>query len=171
MSTIAHAASVIEAPIELVRSIMCDPGHDGEWNPCLTDLKLRGDAPLASGAGVCLYSRWMDTPNGAHRKTLGIVTRIIEPAVTAQTGEPRHTRLEYRFAEWMARARFGLATREQTLREIAPGRTEYVTHEQFHSLLNRFVPMKRVQAGFETHAITLKRCAESPCAVQRTQST
>lgn len=169
MSTIAHASSVIEAPIELVWSIMCDLGNYGKWNPFLTDLKVEGDAPLAPGAVVFLYSRWMDTPNGAHRTTRGVVTRIVEPATMAQAGEARHARLEYRFAEWMARVRFVLATREQTLREIAPGRTEYVTHEQFHGLLNRFIPIKRVQAGFEAHAIALKQYAESQYVAQQTR--
>lgn len=161
MAAIAHASAVIEAPITHVWSIMKDLGRYGEWNPFVTHLELeRPGAMPVPGEVVFLYSRWMDTPDGALRKTRGVLTRFIEPAEVATSGVLRSALLEYRFAEWMAVMRLVLATRQQSLTELADGRTEYVSHEEFRGLLGDFVPLRRVQAGFDAHAAALKAYAE-----------
>jgi hypothetical protein len=157
----AHSSTVIDAPISHVWSVMTNFAGYGDWNPFVPRFEFaRPGAEPAPGQVVFYYSRWIDAPNGALRQNRGVITRFDPPPAEVSAAAPREAQLAYRFSTWLATARLVLATRQQSLRELPDGRTEYVTHEEFRGLLFMLIPLGRVQAGFDANAAALKKYCE-----------
>lgn len=162
MSRVAGARVEINAPIERVWEIMTDlPGY-GQWNPFIQRIQTVHDgARLSPGTELYIFTRWMDAQSGPVRRNRLCLERVDGPDEAATSASGRRTAvLKYRFAEWMAAAGVVRAVRTQTLQERPDGGTTYISQEVFTGILVAFVPLPRVQAGFDAHAAALKRAAE-----------
>jgi hypothetical protein len=152
---LARTALDIEAPINLVWSVMIDLKAYREWNTFIVDVDPRPDR-IQIGSRFQLHVRWA---NGGSARSWETVTRLDSPA--SSPGAAPAARLVYDYSGWLAQAGLVRARREQCLSQ-PPGRpTLYQTEEIFGGLLARFVPLRDVQEGFERQARALKRRAES----------
>jgi hypothetical protein len=154
--TAEHSVS-IDAPIEVVWSVMTDLPRYGEWNPFLVSITPRDGAALRVGSAVSLHVRWSD---GGQERTVEVVTRLEPPG----EGAPRRAAMEYRYTGWLPRLHLVEGSRLQTLEQAPGGLTVYRTHEAFRGLLARAVPLAKVQDGFERHALALAARAEALAA-------
>jgi hypothetical protein len=149
---IAEASSEIAAPIELVWRVMLDVDKYGEWNPFLHRIEA-AEAPRA-GSEILLHVKWEGGGGASSRER---ITRLEAPAGGAAT-------LEYVFEGLLHAVGAVNGTRVQSLRQNDAGHTSYHTREVFSGWLQMFLPLKKVQAGFEAHARSLKARAEALAA-------
>jgi hypothetical protein len=153
----AEASADIAAPIALVWQIMLDLPAYGAWNPFI----FRADSASSSpgpGADLTLHVRWSDGSTVSSRER--IIT--LDPPAPGE-GALRAT-LAYQFLGPLHTLHLVRGTRLQTLAQTPGGPTRYHTMERFHGLLRRFVPLAKVQDGFERHAAALKAAAEAAVA-------
>jgi hypothetical protein len=146
---VAECAIEIAAPIEDVWRVMIDLGRYHEWNPFIVRVDASG--AVGNGSRITLHVKWAGG-GGASSKEL--VTRFDAPRNGAAA-------LEYVFTGWMATLAMVRATRLQALTQVSAGVTRYHTREQFGGWLAAAIPLGKVQRGFEMHAESLKRRAES----------
>jgi hypothetical protein len=145
--SVAEAQIEIAAPIDLVWSVMIDVGKYGEWNPFLHQIDCR-EAPRV-GSEILLHVKWEGGGGASSRER---ITRLDAPANGSAT-------LEYIFEGLLARIGAVRGTRVQSLQKSAGG-TIYHTREEFGGWLRDFLPLAKVQKGFEIHAKSLKSRAE-----------
>jgi hypothetical protein len=148
---IAEASAEIAAPIGLVWQVMLDVDKYGEWNPFLHHIDAK--EPPRVGSEIILHVKWEQGGGASSRER---ITRLDGPAQGSAT-------LEYVFEGLLYRIGAVRGTRSQSLRQIAAG-TTYHTREEFGGWLQMFLPLKKVQAGFEAHAKSLKARAEKLAA-------
>jgi hypothetical protein len=150
----AAAASVIEAPIDLVWSVMLDTERYGEWNPFIVRIDRPEDRPLVVGDEIELHVVW---------HTGGKVTSR-ERVRTLEGPDQHHGRralLEYEFHGLVGALGLVRGRRIQELSRIDGGVTAYNTRERLKGPLAWAAPLGRVQDGFDRHARALKERAES----------
>lgn len=150
----AQSRVEIHAPIELVWKVMLDVEAYGEWNPFV----VRVDAApgvMQVGSPFLLHVRW---PKGGGASSSEVVTRLDPPA---PQGALSRGAWEYQFTGWMDRLGLVRAIRVQHLEQSAGGPTTWFSREEFRGALTAFLPMKKIQAGFEAHGAALKQRAES----------
>lgn len=155
-----HAAAevLIAAPIDLVWSVMLDTDAYPDWNPFVVRISGVVGAP-AVGQVLRLAVRWGD---GSRVRTTEVIRRLEPPAPTG--AGPRGALLAYEFLGPLRTLHLVRGTRLQRLEERPGGATRYHTEEQFRGLLAAFVPLRRVEDGFQRHARALKARAESLAA-------
>ncbi len=143
----ARASLEIPASIDRVWKVLTALDRYGEWNPFI--VKVDGAATPALGARLVLHVKWHDGGGAASGE---LVTRVEPPGSSAA--------LAWRFTGLLPT--FGLvrAERVQTLTRLDDGRTRYESVETFHGLLASFVPLAKVQRGFERQAEALGRAAQ-----------
>jgi hypothetical protein len=149
----AAAASVIEAPIDLVWSVMLDTEAYQEWNPFIVAIDRPEDRPLEVGDLIVLHVHWHT--GGSVRSTERV--RSIEG--------PEHQHGRRALLEYEYRGAFGTmglvrGRRIQELSRIDDGVTAYNTRERLRGPLAFAAPLGRVQDGFDRHAAALKDRAE-----------
>ncbi|NUP09035.1 MAG: SRPBCC domain-containing protein [Polyangiaceae bacterium] len=152
----AHYEVVIEAPIEDVWDTLVDLSRYPDWNPFV----VRVEAPSSHarvGDSMTFTVRW-GTGGGA---TSVEVTTEMTPPAGRTTGERRRAKWVYAFRGPLNRFNLVRGSRVQELEERSGGATLYKTHESFGGLLARFVPLAKVQDGFERQAKALKTRVES----------
>lgn len=147
----ARSEAIIAAPVDVVWSVMTDVAAYASWNPFV----VRVDAersPVEMGDLMTLHVRW-STGGGA--SSLEETVELVAPHGAA----PR-ARWVYVFRGPMDR--FGLvrAERLQELEALGPRSTRYSTSEFFTGLLSPFVPLAKVQEGFDRQTAALKARAE-----------
>ncbi len=152
---IATAAVDIDAPIEVVWSVILDFKNYQEWNPFIIGVKNVPDL-LEIGSQFQLHVRWAD---GSTVNSWETVTHLSGPSTV--DGEPFMALLTYRYSSWLAKCGFVRASREQHLSQRKGEPTRYRTQESFQGLLTGFLPLSAVQDGFQRHAEALKQHAES----------
>ena len=149
-----RASAEINAPIDVVWSVMLDTRSYGEWNPFL----FRIECPPSPGPGdaIVLHVRWLDgrTTRSPERIT------VVEPPTTDESGTATAT-LAYVYEGFPAKLRLVRGTRIQRLTQRAGGPTTYDTVEEFSGPLVRFAGPGRVAEGFRRHADALRARAES----------
>lgn len=150
---VAESRVEIDAPIELVWQVMLDLGAYGTWNPFVYQVDSEA-GPVRVGSTFKLHVRWAQ---GGGATSDEVVTRLDPPEPVGV----RRGYWEYRFTGWLAR--FGLvrAFRIQHVEQSPGGPTLWLTREEFRGAFAAFVPLKKVQAGFDAHAAALKQRAES----------
>src|SRR5207245_6493043 len=154
---VAESTIAIDAPIDVVWSVMTDVARYREWNPFIIAVELRDGGALAVGSALTLHVRAPGERWGV--STIEVVTRLEAPPPA--TDGPRRAAMEYLFTGWLDRLALVRGSRLQAL-DQAPGMpTIYRTTEQFRGLLARAVPLARVQRGFDAHAAALKQRAEA----------
>ena len=155
---VVSASIDINAPIDIVWSVMLDLRRYHEWNPFIVDVENAPDSPHA-GSRFCLKVRWA---NGKTVRSWETLSQLSPPATTDDT---RYSALlAYGYSSWLARTGIVIATRNQFLTQEQGQPTNYRTEESFHGLLARFVPLQNVQDGFQRHALALKQRAEALAA-------
>lgn len=150
----------INAPIDVVWSVMTDLRRYQEWNPFIVgfdELPIDPTHPMV-GTRMRLHVVWA---NGKQVLSWETLTRLDPPAATnGSMQESRTATMAYKFSSWIARTGLVVATREQTIHQVPGGPTIYRTEEVFRGLLSRFVPFANVEDGFRRHAVALKQRAE-----------
>jgi hypothetical protein len=146
----------IDAPIDVVWSVMVDTAAYGEWNSFVREAQC--PSPPSVGDPIRLHVEF--TP-GSRRITSPERITVLEPPSGGGDGV-RTAHLAYVFEGWPARLGLVRGTRHQRLRQEPGGPTRYETVEEFSGPLVALAGPTRVQAGFERHAADLKARAESP---------
>jgi hypothetical protein len=149
----ADAAATIEAPLDLVWTVMLDLDAYPDWNPFVVRVEGPADRPPAVGDDLVLHVRWA---SGRGVTSTERITRLEPPE-----GEPHRAALEYEFAGPLAALGLVRGRRLQEVEEVEEGTTRYRTSERLHGVLAFAAPLGRVQDGFERHAAALKARAEA----------
>ncbi len=156
MSGLSEASATIDAPAELIWSVMTDLPAYGDWNPFILRIKRRGGPVAAVGDDILLRVRF---GNG---REFNSPERIVamQPPATGDDGI-RRAKLEYEYYNWLHRYGLIRGRRSQTLTQ-APGQsTVYHTWERIHGLLGFAISRRAITGGFRRHARALKERAEA----------
>ena len=150
----ARAEALIDAPIDVVWAVMLDTDRYGEWNPFIVEVGLPAARPPVVGDPIVLHVRWGD---GGGAKASEWVTTLEPP----DPHDGARAVLDYDYGGPLAALRLVRGRRRQELERRADGLTAYRTHERLHGLLAWAAPLRKVQDGFERHAVALKARAEA----------
>jgi hypothetical protein len=147
------ASTTIDAPVDVVWTVMLDTASYGEWNPFVE--RAECTSPPKVGDPIVLHVRW------ANGKTTRSPERIsaVEPPATDADGVTTAC-LSYVYEGLPAKVGLVRGTRHQRLRQEPGGPTSYDTVEEFSGPLVRFAGPGRVAEGFRRHAAGLKQRAE-----------
>jgi hypothetical protein len=143
MARVARVEVELERPIAEVFEKLVSFAEYPRWNPFV--VKVDGAARAEVGAEVRFQVRW---PGGGAATSGEVVTRVVPPGETAE--------VVWRFTGVLARFNLVRADRVQRLTRLSESRTRYESEEVFGGLLARFVPLARVQAGFEAQAAAMR---------------
>lgn len=142
----ARASIEVPASIERVWQVLTALDRYGEWNPFI--VKVDGGATPVLGGRLVLHVKWHDGGGAASGE---LVTRVEPPGAVAA--------LAWRFTGVLPTLGLVRAERLQTLTRLDDARTRYESVEVFHGLLAGFVPLHKVQRGFERQAEALRDAA------------
>lgn len=148
---VAHI--LIDAPLDVVWSVMLETDAYGEWNPFIE--KAECPSPPTVGDPIVLYVRWR---NGRTTRSPERIA-VVEPPSDGETGA-RHATLAYEYEGIGAKLGLVRGTRWQRLTQAPGGPTAYDTIEEFSGPLVALAGPGRVEDGFRRHAEALKRRAE-----------
>lgn len=146
-----RASVSIDAPLDLVWSVMLDVDRYPEWNPFV--VRAECVTPPRVGDPIRLHVRWANGRGPTSPERISAV----EPPAGAQ---PRTATLGYVFEGWPAKLGLVRGVRWQRLSQT-DGPTTYDTVEEFTGPLVRLAGPGRVAEGFARHAAALKARAES----------
>lgn len=149
-----EAAIEIDAPLEVVWSVMLDTAAYDAWNPFVEHVEASPQPRV--GDALLLHVRWAD---GSTARSPERVT-VVDAPKTAPDGTTRAT-LAYVYEGMPARLRLVRGTRYQYVEQRPGGPTRYHTVEEFSGPMVRFAGPGRVAEGFARHAAALKKRAES----------
>ena len=156
MSGLSEASATIDAPADLVWSVMTDLPTYGEWNPFILRIKRRGGPVAAVGDDILLRVRF------GNRREFDSPERIVtmEPPAAGTDGVVRG-KLEYEYYNWLHH--FGLirGRRTQTITQPPGQSTVYETWERIHGVLGFVISQRAITGGFRRHARALKERAEA----------
>ncbi|HSV37647.1 MAG TPA: SRPBCC domain-containing protein [Nocardioidaceae bacterium] len=147
-----RATIEIDAPLDVVWSVMLDTGSYGEWNPFLE--RIECPSPPKPGDPIILHVRWT---NGRTTRSPERIKVVEGP--TDEDGLRRAT-LAYVYEGMGAKLRLVQGTRWQRLTQKPGEPTTYDTVEEFSGPLVKLAGPARVEEGFRRHAEALKRRAE-----------
>lgn len=154
MNPTAQAQIVINAPIEKVWAAMMDTSQYAQWNPFIIKVDNLGDVSVA-GTDMKLTVRWA---NGG-LQTSNEQIALVKPPFLNGNGDIE-AEWHYIFKGPLHTLNLVRGTRIQKLVSLSDSTTQYCTYEEFHGLLKMFVPLSKVQDGFERHAKALKKYLE-----------
>ena len=143
------ASIEIDAPIEVVWSVMLDASSYGEWNPFIERAETAD--PPAVGNPIVLHVRWA---NGKTTRSPERINEVSPPTDGAAC-------LAYVYEGLPSKLGLVRGIRFQRLTALGEGRTRYDTVEEFSGPLVPFAGPGRVADGFRRHAEGLKARAES----------
>jgi hypothetical protein len=149
-----RASVEIDAPLDLVWSVMLDVDRYSEWNPFV--VRAECPSPPAVGDPIRLHVRWADGRSATSPERISVV----EPPDAAADGV-RRAALAYVYEGLPAKLGLVRGTRWQRLSQPEGGPTTYDTVEEFSGPLVRFAGPGRVAEGFGRHAAALRQRAES----------
>ena len=132
---IATTAVIIDAPVDVIWSVMLDFKTYQDWNPFIIGVKHLPE-PIDVGSRFQLHVRWAD---GTTIHSWETVTQLSAPS--AVDGEQFAASLTYRYSSWLTRTGLLRAFREQHLSQHPGEPTKYRTQESFHGLLARFLSL------------------------------
>lgn len=142
----ARASIEIPASIDRVWQVLTALDRYAEWNPFI--VRVDGGATPVLGGRLVLHVKW---EQGGGASSGELVTRVEPPRASAV--------LAWRFTGVLPTLGLVRAERLQTLTRLDDTRTRYESVETFHGLLAGFVPLAKVQRGFERQAEALSRAA------------
>lgn len=150
---IAESSISINAPIEHVWQVMTDVNAYPQWNPFIVSVDTRDDI-MKPGAHMKFFVEWAD---GKEDTSDEVVTEVVPPHESNGT---KRAHWVYVFNGILHKLGMVHATRHQWLEQHKNGVTVYKTQEVFTGLLKGFVPLAKVQDGFERQAKALAHFAE-----------
>jgi hypothetical protein len=156
VSGLSEARETIDAPADLVWSVMVDLARYPEWNPFILRVKRRGGPQPSVGDDILLRVKF---GNGREYDSPERIVAI-EPPVTGTDGVVR-ARLEYEYFNWLHRFHLIRGRRTQTLAQAPGESTVYETWERIHGLVGFVISQRAITGGFRRHARALKARAES----------
>jgi uncharacterized protein YndB with AHSA1/START domain len=156
VSGLSEARITIDAPAEIVWSVMVDLDRYGEWNPFILRITTRGGPEARVGDRILLRVRF---GNGREYDSPERIVALEPPSVGAD-GVVR-ARLEYEYYNWLHRLYLVRGRRTQTLAQAPDGSTVYHTYERIHGLIAFVIPSAAITSGFNRHAQALKQRAEA----------
>lgn len=149
-----RASIQIDAPLDVVWSVMLDVDRYPEWNPFV--VRAECPSPPAVGDPIRLHVRWA---NGRGTTSPERISAVDPPDVAADG--VRRASLGYVYEGLPAKLGLVRGVRWQRLSQPAGGPTTYDTVEEFSGPLVRLAGPGRVAEGFGRHAAALKERAES----------
>lgn len=152
----AQSSVLINAPIEKVWQVMLDVKNYPLWNPFVVRVESADDVSLP-GATMRLFVVW----NTGGKQSSGEQIEVAEAPAIGNDGIKRAC-WAYRFTGLLASIGAVKAVRYQWLEETPSGQTFYSTREEFSGWLCRFIPLAKVQDGFERQAKALAAYCEKP---------
>ena len=153
-----RASIDIDAPLDVVWTVMLETAKYGEWNPFIE--RAECSYPPKPGDPIVLHVRWA---NGRTTRSPERVTVVDHPAEV--DGVCRAT-LGYRYEGIGSKLGLVQGTRWQRLSQAPGGLTTYDTVEEFSGPLVKLAGPARVEEGFRRHAEALKRRAEELAALR-----
>ena len=142
----------IDAPLDVVWTVMTDTDAYGEWNPFVHRAESR--TPPQVGAPIRLH---VEFGNGKRAVSPERISLVETPR---DVDGVRRATLGYVYEGLPARLRLVRGTRLQRLSQVPGGPTRYETVEEFAGPLVPLAGPDRVQEGFRRHAAALKARAE-----------
>ncbi len=150
----AQAASVIDAPIDLVWAVMLDTDRYPEWNPFVVRIDLPRRRSVQVGDPIVLHVRWL---TGGRTTSSERVTKMEPPEASGG----RRALLEYQYHGVLHGPGLIRGRRKQELSRLDEAATSYSTFEHLKGPLAWAAPIVKVRDGFERHAAALKARAEA----------
>ena len=150
----ADATVSIDAPLELVWSVMLDLDSYDRWNPFIVRVDRPGGRQARVGDPITLHVRFGGGRRYASRERI----TAIEPP--APYGDGVRATLTYDFAGPLHATGLVRGRRFQYVEQLPGQSTVYGTSERFRGLLTPIVPTAAVANGFRRHAKALKSRAE-----------
>ncbi len=147
---LAQATVTIDAPIDLVWSVMLDLDAYREWNPFIYRARRSGGDTPRVGDDLVLHVKFASGRRFASPEQITFM----------QPPEAGKATLAYEFRGPLHTANLIRGRRLQQL-ETAGAATVYRTQESFRGLIGFTVSVAAVQDGFERHAAALKQRVES----------
>lgn len=142
----------IDAPLDVVWTVMLDTEAYGEWNPFV--VRAECGSPPQVGDPIRLH---VEFGNGRRAVSPERISAVDPPR---DVDGVRRARLAYVYEGLPAKLRLVRGTRFQRLSQAPGGPTRYETVEEFSGPLVPLAGPGRVQEGFERHAAALKARAE-----------
>lgn len=133
---------------------MLDAANYPKWNPFVVNVKAKGHLAVP-GNKMTLFVKWND---GKQDSSDEVITDTRAPYT--DTDGIKKAYWSYRFDGRLNALGLVRAIRYQWLQQNPDGTTTYRTREEFNGLLKQFVPLAKVQNGFERQAAALKAEAE-----------
>ncbi len=153
--SVAETSININAPIEKVWQIMLDINNYPNWNPFVVRAEGEGDMAVP-GNTMKLFVRWQ---NGGQASSGEEITDTKLPFT--DTNGVKRAHWSYRFTGPLNNLGLVKATRYHWLEQkTGTPTTIYRTREEFNGLLKAFIPLAKVQDGFERQAAAFKAEAE-----------
>lgn len=151
---IAETLITINAPIEKVWQVMLNVNDYPAWNPFVVKVETQADVSRP-GTAMKLFVKWND---GGSATSGEVIEEAVAP-VPDGFGIKR-AQWSYRFTGPLDKLGLVHAIRFQWLEQRAEGVTMYHTREEFTGLLRAFIPLAKVQNGFERQAKALAKYVE-----------
>lgn len=152
MPSCPHAEVAIDAPLDLVWSVMLDVDAYGEWNPFV--VRAECPDPPRVGDPIRLHVVFGDGRSAVSPERISVV----EPP--SDDDGVRRATLAYVYEGLPSKLRLVRSIRFQRLVQEPGGPTRYETVGEFTGPLVALAGMARVQDGFRRHADALKQRAE-----------
>lgn len=147
-----QASVDIDAPIDVVWSVMLDTDRYPAWNPFVR--RVESDGPPEVGRAIRLHVVFGSGRSATSPERI----TVIEPP---SAGDVRRATLAYVYEGLPARLGLVRGTRFQRLSQREGGVTRYETVEEFRGPLVPLAGPGRVEEGFRRHAEALRTRAES----------
>jgi hypothetical protein len=119
--------------------------------------------PLGVDSDILLRVRWQD--GSGETTSPERVTVFSPPSMSSHIADDSSQGVEratfaYRYAGKLSALGLLRATRTHSLLQRPGGLTEYATEERFEGPLSRYVPLAKVQAGFDAQTQAMKASVE-----------
>lgn len=147
------ASVLIQADLQTVWETMVNISRYSDWNPFIIHVGSASDFPHP-GTLMTFTVCW---DNGATQSTKELVDFIAPPSPTSGM---QRAEWGYSFSGFLSKIGMVRAQRVQTLTATPEGHTLYHTVETFRGWGQLFLPLKKVQNGFDRQAEALKTVCE-----------
>ena len=151
----ATVECTIDAPIKTVWEVLTRVDDYSSWNKFVVNINSTASTPTV-GTLMDFEVRFPDNKSSTGSKELVTVFEV-----PVEKDGKIVAKWEYDYASIPSKIGMIKATRVQHLSQDAGQPTRYFSQESFSGWGVRFVPIKKVQAGFDVQAAGLKQAAEN----------
>ncbi len=148
-----ESSIIIQASIHKVWEALIAVQQYHGWNPFIIEVKST-NTPPTEGAEMKFTIEWKDGSRGTSKE---LVTSFVPPSKVESYKEAEWS---YRFASFLSVIGMIKATRFHMLTSEKEGETSYYTFEEFRGWGIKFLPIAKVQDGFDRQTKALKRFCE-----------